>query len=192
MTVDGRNPKQPPEIDKTMQIMVDSPYQLVLAGFLPSTVVIYDSYPITTKVMNLLGFLEWHISFTTGDFRPLPWHQPYIMAPLTNLHQYPHHKKQGDFSGLFATSVPFLKQKKKPPLFLLGVFWPGGHEFSSTKPSRHSWLTHHHGSVPREVTSVSGCSNTKSAWLPTIKTKASVIGDRWSNQGTGPRWVHQL
>ena len=27
-TVDGRNPA-PPEIDKTLQIMVDSPYQLV-------------------------------------------------------------------------------------------------------------------------------------------------------------------
>ena len=36
-TVDGRNPA-PPEMYITLSIMVDSPYQLVSPGFLPSTV----------------------------------------------------------------------------------------------------------------------------------------------------------
>ena len=169
--------------------MVDSPYQLVLAGFLPSTVVVYDSYPITTKVMNLLGFLEWHISFTTGDFRPLPWHQPYIiyiMAPLTNPHQnYPHPPKKCYYSGLFATIVPCLKPNKLfTPVSAWGFLAGGAMNFQAPNHQGVRSLTT--VPFPAGVTSVSGCSNTKSAWLPTIKTKASGAGDPWSNQGTGP------
>ena len=37
-TADGRNPA-PPGMYKTLQIMGYLPYQLVIAGFLPSTVV---------------------------------------------------------------------------------------------------------------------------------------------------------
>ena len=36
-TVDGRNSKQPPEIHKILEIMVDSPYQLVSRISEPST-----------------------------------------------------------------------------------------------------------------------------------------------------------